>query len=264
MSNKDSQRKYVPIRKEENNCRFWFLSPLLPVASQPNCKTNCGFPKIHPSDTECRYRPLLSLGLYLLQILRRIFLPASGCGFAVVHAKEKNEKEDKCDPERKLVRACDLPVYAEEKKCLDCTPPKKNEPDTLFTETVKCARKEMWYVMDQARIVKQQIEDGLEDLKSSSEEYLKYLREESNVAPRIGAIAVGGLSGYILALRRGIFRKLIYTSIGAGGMAALCYPREAKEYSHEALQLLKRYIIIGYHFINGDHEGFFFYFPSSS
>lgn len=82
-------------------------------------------------------------------------------------------------------------------------------------------------------------------------EYLKYLREESNVAPRIGAIAVGGLSGYILALRRGIFRKLIYTSIGAGGMAALCYPREAKEYSHEALQLLKRYIIIGYHFING-------------
>ncbi|XP_073985182.1 MICOS complex subunit 26/27 isoform X5 [Rhodnius prolixus] len=189
--------------------------------------------------------------MYSSVILRRIFLPASGCGFAVVHAKEKNEKEDKCDPERKLVRACDLPVYAEEKKCLDCTPPKKNEPDTLFTETVKCARKEMWYVMDQARIVKQQIEDGLEDLKSSSEEYLKYLREESNVAPRIGAIAVGGLSGYILALRRGIFRKLIYTSIGAGGMAALCYPREAKEYSHEALQLLKRYIIIGYHFING-------------
>uniref|UniRef100_A0A170ZIY9 MICOS complex subunit n=1 Tax=Triatoma infestans TaxID=30076 RepID=A0A170ZIY9_TRIIF len=250
MSKENSKRKYVPIRKEKNDCTFWFLSPLMPVVQQP-CTTKCGFPHINPSDTECRYRPLVSLGLIILQILRRIFLPSSVCGFIVVHAKENDERDVKCDPSRKLVRACDLPVYAKEKKCINCAPTKEPESD-LFVETVKCARKEIWFLMDQARIVQRQMGNCLEELKKSSKEGLDYLREESNVVPRMGAIAVGGLSGYILALRRGFFRKLLYTSIGAGGMAALCYPREAKEYSHEAVQLMKRYIIIGYHFLNGD------------
>ena len=80
-------------------------------------------------------------------------------------------------------------------------------------------------------------------------ELLSYLKEEENVLPRSGAIAVAGLAGYILGLRGGRFRRLALTSIGAGSMAALCYPREAEEYMDTTLLLTKQYVLIAYHFL---------------
>lgn len=78
-----------------------------------------------------------------------------------------------------------------------------------------------------------------------------YLNEEDNTLPRAGAIAVGGLAGLIFGLRGGFFKKLIYTSIGAGGVASICYPKEAKVYSEQALVEGKKYATIGYNFIYG-------------
>lgn len=78
-----------------------------------------------------------------------------------------------------------------------------------------------------------------------------YLNEEDNTLPRAGAIAVGGLAGLIFGLRGGFFKKLIYTSIGAGGVASICYPKEAKIYSEKALVEGKKYATIGYNFVYG-------------
>ena len=84
---------------------------------------------------------------------------------------------------------------------------------------------------------------------------MDYLREEKNVLPRIGAVAVGGLSGLILGLRGGKFKKFVYTSTGALIIASLSYPKQAEE----GIALGKYYINVGYNFLYGGKTFHFFY-----
>ncbi|XP_015120771.1 uncharacterized protein LOC107043702 [Diachasma alloeum] len=58
---------------------------------------------------------------------------------------------------------------------------------------------------------------------------LDYLREETNTLPRVGAVAIGGLAGLIFSLRGSKFKRSVYTTTGALGIAAVCYPRQAEE-----------------------------------
>lgn len=59
------------------------------------------------------------------------------------------------------------------------------------------------------------------------------------------------MSGYILAIRRGFFRRLLYTSVGGLGVASICYPKEAEVYSQQALDEMKTYATILYNFAYG-------------
>lgn len=79
---------------------------------------------------------------------------------------------------------------------------------------------------------------------------LDYLREESNIMPRVGAIGIGGLAGLILGLRGRTFKKVIYSSTGALSMAGLCYPKKAEE----GFDLAKHYVNVGYNFIYGGNK----------
>lgn len=67
----------------------------------------------------------------------------------------------------------------------------------------------------------------------------------------MGAIAIGGLTGLIFGLRGGFFKKTIYATTGALGMASLCYPKEATEYSEVALTEARKYATIAYNFAYG-------------
>lgn len=78
-----------------------------------------------------------------------------------------------------------------------------------------------------------------------------YLNQPTNGIHRAGAIAVGALSGYIIAIRRGFFKRLLYSSIGGLGVASICYPKEAEKYAHEALSEAKTYATIFYNFAYG-------------
>lgn len=78
-----------------------------------------------------------------------------------------------------------------------------------------------------------------------------YLNQPANGIHRTGAIAVGAISGYIIAIRRGFFRRLIYTSVGGLGVASICYPKEAELYWHQALHGGKTYATILYNFAYG-------------
>lgn len=49
--------------------------------------------------------------------------------------------------------------------------------------------------------------------------------------PRAGAIVISSLAGVVLGIRGGLFKKLFYGTLTGSGMAALCYPREAKKYA---------------------------------
>jgi hypothetical protein len=73
------------------------------------------------------------------------------------------------------------------------------------------------------------------------------LKDEPNILPRIGAVGVGGLSGFILALRGGKFKKLVYTSTGALIIASICYPNKAQT----GMKFVKYYVNVGFNFLLG-------------
>lgn len=66
------------------------------------------------------------------------------------------------------------------------------------------------------------------------------------------------MSGYIIAIRRGFFRRLLYTSIGGLGVASICYPKEAEQYWQQSLNETKTYATILYNFAYGGKATFRF------
>jgi hypothetical protein len=95
-------------------------------------------------------------------------------------------------------------------------------------------------VSSQKREIAKYYDDGVQQTKFIRD----YLQQEDNNLPRIGAVAVGGLSGVILGIRGGFFRKLFYGSVVGGGVASICYPREAR-----------KYVTIAYNFAYGIKPG---------
>lgn len=85
-----------------------------------------------------------------------------------------------------------------------------------------------------------------------------FLNEPANGIHRAGAIAVGALSGYIIGIRRGFIRRLFYTSFTGLGVASLCYPKEARQYSQQAITEAKTYATIVYNFAYGGLSYFTF------
>lgn len=182
------------------------------------------------------------------KILQKLWLPSTVtcCAMGVVEAKGNEE----CDPSRKLVRAKDLPLYPDKKECPTCVNNENPKPSLLY-DTVRCSREELWFLMDQFQIAKGELYNCLNDAVKQAEEGLTVLRKEENTLPRAGVIAAGGLTGFIAGLRRGAIRRLFYTAGGAGAMAALCYPKEATNYSETGFKQFKKYLVIAYHFLNG-------------
>jgi len=65
--------------------------------------------------------------------------------------------------------------------------------------------------------------------------------------PRMGAIAIGGIAGLILGLRGRKFKRIMYSSMGALSIAAICYPKKAEE----GFDMAKHYVNVSYNFIYG-------------
>lgn len=82
---------------------------------------------------------------------------------------------------------------------------------------------------------------AVEHSKSSYE----YITQEDNTIARAMAISLGGLGGLVLGARGGIFKKLIFASMGAGAAAAACYPKEAKEFSQNYLVVARNQVTAG-------------------
>uniref|UniRef100_A0A914W821 MICOS complex subunit n=1 Tax=Plectus sambesii TaxID=2011161 RepID=A0A914W821_9BILA len=59
-----------------------------------------------------------------------------------------------------------------------------------------------------------------------------YVKREGTVLPKAMAITLGGMAGFLLGMRRGAFKRVTYSAVGMGSMAAFCYP-------HETVDLLR-------------------------
>lgn len=91
------------------------------------------------------------------------------------------------------------------------------------------------------------VDDGLKYGNVAMEKVkdnLCYLRTRAPHEVRIGTVVAGGLTGLLLGLRGGFFRKVFMTSLGAAGGAYLAYPYESEKYS-------KKYSLIAYNFVTG-------------
>lgn len=102
---------------------------------------------------------------------------------------------------------------------------------------------------------KQTFDDYIDQAKEQTKSTIDYLNQPHNLMPRTGAIAIGGLSGFIFAARGGFIKKVLYTTIGAGAVASLCYPKQAEQFAQEALLEARKGYAIAYNFVKGVKPG---------
>ncbi|CAK1600279.1 unnamed protein product [Parnassius mnemosyne] len=99
------------------------------------------------------------------------------------------------------------------------------------------------------------VQDNYHEFRDRTAWIVQYLREEDNKEVRYGAVAMGGLTGFIFGLRGGIIRRVFYAGIGTAAMGGICFPEETKEIAKRNGALAKQYINIAYNFLYGVKPG---------
>lgn len=146
---------------------------------------------------------------------------------------------------KKFIKPSELPIYSAEDgytKQMPCA-----EYPTIVEENVRKVRKTVQEIKVSIDNLSYNVTSTLDQFKF----VVDYLQDEANLMPRIGAVGIGGLSGLILGLRGGMFKRLLYTSTGAGIIGCFCFPKEAKE----AFSTVEHYGNITYNFIYGVKPG---------
>ncbi|KAK0098870.1 hypothetical protein PV326_000805 [Microctonus aethiopoides] len=204
--------------------------------------------------------PLVDFGRTIVQgvkFLRKFLIPGGLCGAipAIRPVPPSPDTPVQCNNEINLIRPSQLPIYTHETSS-SCTTKNttcytdENSPSFL-EQGFGTIRKNIQGVLKEYDDVMGSISNKIDTGIAHSQITLEFLREESNTLPRIGAVAIGGLTGLIFSLRGRKFKRLIYTTTGAITVAGICYPNEAKE----TLTASKHYINIGYNFIYGVKPG---------
>ncbi|XP_044266640.1 uncharacterized protein LOC123012652 isoform X1 [Tribolium madens] len=179
--------------------------------------------------------------MYSCRFLKQVLIPA-----AALVAEEKYQQDAQ---KRNLCRPSDLPIYVPDPPPV----PKDAEPTvpSYLENGFATVREQVTNVYKEVKAYQRVGMDYLEQSKDNAEWLLKYLRQEDNTTPKAGAIAIGGLTGFIFGLRGRFFKRTLYTATGALGMAAVCYPKEASEYSQIAIAEARKYAVIAYNFAYG-------------
>ncbi|XP_060518328.1 MICOS complex subunit MIC27 isoform X2 [Cylas formicarius] len=156
-------------------------------------------------------------------------------------------------------------VKVEENKGLRCRPselpiytsdvPTKNQPDdqepVLLENSILSAVKTIEKIADEIKAYQKVAVQSFNESRDSIDAVVEFLRQEDNTLPKVGAVGIGALTGLIFGLRGGFIKRTIYATTGALGIAAICYPKEASEYSQVGLTQGKKYITVAYNFVYG-------------
>ncbi|XP_011869917.1 PREDICTED: MICOS complex subunit Mic27 isoform X3 [Vollenhovia emeryi] len=180
---------------------------------------------------------------------KKILMPCGLCAVPVLKPASTSEDRMPRSDEpgvRKLIRPSELPIYSfeddysKQSPCTECPPSALEQSVSKIRRSIQAAASGY---QRYTGVVSDTIDIGFEHSRS----LLDYLREESNVMPRMGAIAIGGIAGLVLGLRGRRFKRIVYSSAGALSMAAVCYPKKAEE----GFDMAKHYANVGYNFIYG-------------
>ncbi|XP_056642518.1 MICOS complex subunit MIC27 isoform X1 [Diorhabda sublineata] len=181
------------------------------------------------------------------QVFRKCLVPVA-LAAVTVEAKEKNVSN--IENEQKLCRPSELPLYTPDPQSRTHTIEEQQLPSKL-EETIKTVRLKLTEINAEAQAYKRVGLNQFEKRKEDFDWVINYLRQEDNTLPKVGAIGIGALTGLIFGLRGGLFKKTLYMTTGALGMSAVCYPKEASEYSKVGMTEAKKYTVITYNFVNG-------------
>lgn len=152
-----------------------------------------------------------------------------------------------------VCKASELPLYspAAEKPKATKADTSNSRATSAIENTFGTIRRTIFSVSNEVSAYKHVAMDYVEQGIENADGLIKYLGQEDNVTSKAGAIGLGGLTGLILGLRGGWFKRGLYGTVGAGIMATICYPKEAKEYSEVAFEEGKKYATIAYNFAYG-------------
>lgn len=152
-----------------------------------------------------------------------------------------------------LKKRTELPIYTE--NALQSIQNKDENRNEFILQGIQAVRSEGCKLVRTAQSASDRcvtfFRTGVAHASSNYTNTVDYLREERNILQRIGAIGAGTLVGYTLGLRKGFFKRTLYTISGSATAAAICYPSEAADYLQQSSVLSKKYAVIGYHFLNG-------------
>lgn len=186
----------------------------------------------------------------------RKFAASSVLLAAVPVAPTKDTKDSSAETKK---RPQDLPIYSTIHDSSEKTSEEKPAESSTIRSGIECGvrtvRETCCDCASSIQAQKKPIDDFVSKGIEHSQFVFDYLNEPANGPYRAGAIAVGALSGYIIGIRRGFIRRLLYTSIGGLGVASICYPKEAEQYSQQALSEAKTYATILYNFAYGVKPG---------
>ncbi|XP_022216393.2 MICOS complex subunit MIC27 [Drosophila obscura] len=157
-----------------------------------------------------------------------------------------------------VCRPSELPIYGSLRKTQPKKEPRISRESALeknLETGVRTVREEVQAgyraVADQAGIIGSYVDTA----KAHTQHTLDILNEPQNSLHRSGAIVVGGLAGFIFAARGGFVKKVIYTGIGSGAVASMCYPRQAEENCRVVLHEGRKIFAVAYNFIKGVKPG---------
>ncbi|XP_051154204.1 MICOS complex subunit MIC27 [Leptopilina boulardi] len=180
------------------------------------------------------------------------FLPCGLCAAAPLLKKMSNEDDSKLSSSEKvLIRPSELPIYSIETCTIKKSCEKKECEPSYLEQGFGSIRKSLKGVISQYETISDSVNNTINTGKEHSELFIDYLRDDETPWPRVGAITIGGLVGFLLGIRGGKFKKIVYTTTGALSVGAFCYPQKA----HDGLELGKHYTNIGYNFVYGVKPG---------
>ncbi|XP_059049189.1 MICOS complex subunit MIC27 [Achroia grisella] len=159
------------------------------------------------------------------------------------------------------MRPSDLPIYeAPHADYGDYIQSRKNTEKTSYIRSalqspVTAVRECVQSACAQTESITNAVQDNYHQIQDKSDWIVKYLREEENKDVRYGAVAMGGLTGFIFGLRGGIIRRVLYAGIGTTALGFVCFPDETRELLKNNGVLAKQYVNIAYNFLYGVKPG---------
>ncbi|CAG9858351.1 unnamed protein product [Phyllotreta striolata] len=184
--------------------------------------------------------------MYTSKLLKRCFIPTLAATAVEVNSKNTSEEKEEC-----LIRPSELPLYKREPPSILAPPKEQNPQLAKISEFIGSLRIQLFKFTHECSQYKKVGLQEINKRKDDMDWLVRYLQEENNTLPKIGAIGIGGLTGLIFGLRGGLIKKTIYSTIGALGIASVCYPKEASEYGQIGLTEGKKYAMVSYNFITG-------------
>ncbi|XP_030752523.1 MICOS complex subunit MIC27 isoform X3 [Sitophilus oryzae] len=180
-------------------------------------------------------------------VIRKCLLPAA----VAVVTEVKSASNTKSDENKDSVcRPSELPIYSSDQQLGNVAVQETKEPN-IIEVSFRNIRQVLFKYSEEFKAYEKVAQDSFTESKQNIEWLVDYLRQEDNSLPKAGAIGIGALTGLIFGLRGGIFKRTLYAATGALGMASVCYPKEASEYSQVGAAEGKKILTIAYNFVYG-------------